>query len=52
MLAVSDNGLGAMRFFVENRLGMPRLATLLPWLGSAKVVRQSWIWIPKQWSQS
>jgi hypothetical protein len=28
--------------------GLTRLATLLPSLGWAKLVRHSWIWIPKQ----
>ena len=47
-LAVSYNDLGGMSSLVEISFGMTLLATLLPSLGWAKLVRQSWIWIPRQ----
>jgi hypothetical protein len=52
MSAVSYDGVGRMRSVPQILLGMTRLATLLPWLAWAKLVRHSWIWIPKQSSPS
>jgi hypothetical protein len=49
---VSYDDLEGMRSVPQIFLGMTHLAALLPWLGSAKLVRQGWIWIPKQSSPS
>jgi hypothetical protein len=46
--AVTYDGVGGMRSVPQIFLGMTRLATLLLSLGPAKLVRHSWIWIPKQ----
>jgi hypothetical protein len=46
--AVTDDEVGGMSSLLEICFGMTGLATLLPSLGSAKQVWESWIWIPKQ----
>jgi hypothetical protein len=43
---------GGVRSVAQIFFGMTRLAMLLPSLGSAKLVRYSWIWIRKQSSPS
>ena len=50
--AVTYDDVGGMRSVRQIFFGMTRLATLLPSLGWAKLVRQSWIWIRKQSSPS
>ncbi len=50
--AVTYDEVGGIRSVPQIFFGMTRLATLLPSLGSAKLVRHSWIWIPKQSSPS
>ena len=45
--AVTYDGVGGMRSVPQIFFGMSRLATLLLSLGSAKLVRHSWIWISK-----
>ena len=49
--AVSYDDVGGMRSVAQIFFWITRLATLLPSLGSAKLVRHSWIWIPKQSSK-
>jgi hypothetical protein len=50
--AVSYDDVGEMRSVPEIFFGMTRLATLLPSLGSAKLLRHSWIYVGKQVSAS
>jgi hypothetical protein len=46
--AVTYDEVGVMKSVPQIYFGMIRLATLFPSLGWAKLVRHSWIWIPKQ----
>ena len=46
--AVTYDGGEGMRSVPQIFSGMTRLATLLPSLGWAKLVRHSWTWIPKR----
>jgi hypothetical protein len=50
--AVTYDEVAGMRSVCQIFFGMTRLATLLPSLGPAKLVRHSWIWIRKQSSPS
>jgi hypothetical protein len=50
--AVTYGDVGGVRSVAQIFFGMTRLAMLLPSLGSAKLVRYSWIWIRKQSSPS
>jgi hypothetical protein len=52
MSAVTNDDVGGVGFVLQIFLPMTRLATPLPWLGRAKLVRHSWIWIPKLSSPS
>ena len=45
MRAVTYDEVGGMRSLLQICFGMTGLATLLPSLGSAKHVWESWIWI-------
>jgi hypothetical protein len=46
--AVTYDEVGVMRSEPQIFFGMTRLAALFLSLGWAKLVRRSWIWIPKQ----
>jgi hypothetical protein len=46
--AVTYDDVGGMRSVPEIFFGMSRLATLLLWLGPAKLLRHSWIYIRRQ----
>jgi hypothetical protein len=50
--AVTYNDVGVMRSLPRILFGMMRLATTLLSLGSAKLVRQSWIYARKRFSPS
>jgi hypothetical protein len=50
--AVSYDDVGEMRSVPEIFFGMTRLATLLPSLGPAKLLRHSWTYVGKQFSPS
>jgi hypothetical protein len=45
--AFLEDDVGGMRSVPQIFFWITRLATLLPMLGSAKLVWHSWIWIPK-----
>jgi hypothetical protein len=49
---VTDDGFGGARSVPPIFFGVSCLATLLPSLGSAKLVGHSWIWSPKRCSAS